>query len=172
MRSSSPLPLPLFVLLGLGCAHPSRAYVAAVAVAPGAAADAGADGGALDVLAQALVQDGHRVGALDRQSGELTTLWEDTGYRYRETDDLEDETSVFLRFHVRMVEVGAERQLWVSADSERCVPYRAAVTSTGVGSTCLDMHGILPGHQKVVEALGRRLSAALAPGGGARRPGS
>ncbi|HMC93873.1 MAG TPA: hypothetical protein VKO16_03785 [Polyangia bacterium] len=170
MRSSSPS-LLFGVLLGLGCAHPSRAYVAAVPVAPGAAAEVGAIGGALDVLARALARDGHRVGALDRKSGEITTLWEDTGYRYRETDDLEDETSVFLRFHVRTVEVGAERQVWVSADSERCVPYRAALTSTGVGSTCLHMHGVLPSHQKVVEALGRRLSAVLGPTG-ARRPGS
>jgi hypothetical protein len=135
-----------------GCAHAPRSYVFSTPRATGQA---------LDVLAQSLVKGGHRISRIDRQSAEIITYWEDTGYRFRETDDLEDETNVFLRFHVTMSDVGAERRVTVRADAERCVPYRAVATSSQVVSTCLDMQGTLPTQQRVLDALGARLSAAL-----------
>jgi hypothetical protein len=118
--------------------------------------------GAIDLLARTLVKSGHRVSDVDRKNAEITTYWEDTGYRYRETDDLEDETSIFLRFHVKVADAGANHEVRVTLESERCVPYRAVVTATEVVSTCLDMPRILPSHQKVLNDLGRRLSEALA----------
>jgi hypothetical protein len=144
--------LVLGLVVGSGCAHPSRPYVFSVPPPRD---------GAIDLLARTLVKSGHRVSQIDRKNAEITTYWEDTGYRYRETDDLEDETSVFLRFHVKLADLGANHEVRVTGESERCVPYRAVVTATEVVSTCLDMPRILPSHQKVLNALGRRLSEAL-----------
>jgi hypothetical protein len=147
--------LPALVLgltIASGCAHPSRPYVFSVPPP---------NDGAIDLLARTLVKSGHRVSAVDRKNAEITTYWEDTGYRLRETDDLEDETSVFLRFHVKVADVGANHEVRVTVESERCVPYRAVVTATEVVSTCLDMPRILPSHQAVLNDLGRRLSEAL-----------
>lgn len=142
----------LGLIFGAGCAHPSRPYVFSVPPP---------NERAIDLLARTLVKSGHRVSAVDRKNAEITTYWEDTGYRLRETDDLEDETSIFLRFHVKVADVGAKHEVRVTVESERCVPYRAVVTATEVVSTCLDMPRIIPSHQEVLNDLGRRLSEAL-----------
>lgn len=101
---------------------------------------------------------------VDRKGAELTTYWEDTGYRYRETEDLEDETNVFVRYHVAISGVAGEHRVSVRADVQRCVPYRAAITAREVVSSCLGMKGLLPRHQKALDNLGRELSSALSPG--------
>lgn len=142
----------LTMLLGPGCAHAPRSYVFSTPRP---------NDEVLDLLASSLSQRGHKVSRVDRRNAEITTYWEDTGYRWRETEDLEDETNIFLRFHVEMSNVGIEHQVSVRADVQRCVPYRAIVTPTEVLPTCLKMKGMLPTHQKVVDDLGQYLSAAL-----------
>lgn len=142
----------LSVLLGSGCAHAPRTYVFNTPRP---------NDQALDLLASSLSQRGHKVSRVDRRTAEITTLWEDTGYRWRETEDLQDETNIFLRFHVEMSNVGIEHQVRVRAEVQRCVPYNAIVTPSEVLSTCLKMKGMLPTHQKVVDDLGQFLSAAL-----------
>lgn len=142
----------LTVLAGTGCAHPPQPYVF----------NNPKGGDAVLVVAKALVRQGHRLAFVDRQNVELVTYWEDTKYRFRETDDLEDETNVFLRYHVQFRD--HDNQIRVTADAQRCVPYRAEIRPTEVISTCIKMNGIFGTQQRAVETLGQNLAAALAGG--------
>lgn len=141
------------LLLGAGCAHPPRAYTFTT---PSAAAPT-----TFDRVAVSLAKQGHPVSGVDRHSAEITTYWEDTGYRYRETDDLEDETTIFLRYHVDVRPMNGQQQVSVSAEAQRCVPYRAVITKNEVRSTCIKMDKLLVTHQRTVDELGRRLAASL-----------
>jgi hypothetical protein len=144
----------LAAVAGTGCAHPPRAYV--FNTQPKADAVA--------VLAGSLARQGHQVAAIDRQKAEIVTYWEDTRYRFRETDDLEDETNIFLRYHVQVRQ--GDNQVTVSAEAQRCVPYRAVVTPAEVlSTTCIKMTKIFGTQQQAVERLGQVLAASLAGAG-------
>ena len=145
----------LTAIVVAGCASAPRPYTFTTAASKPSA---------LDALAQGLIKDGHRVGSIDRTQGSIVTYWEDTGYRWRETDDLEEETNVFLRFHVQLSPTAAGQSVAVTAHVQRCVPYQAAITPSEVRSTCLKMDGILPSHQTKVDELGTTLSTALSAG--------
>lgn len=149
---------PRWILLGAiaagtGCAHPPRPYTF------DAATQAGAD--PVKVIATSLARQGHPVVAVDRQKGELLTDWEDTGYRFRETDDQEDTTNIFLRYHIQVSPAG--RQVTVSADAQRCVPYRPSRAE--ILATCIPMERIFATQQRSVERLGQTLAASLGGAG-------
>lgn len=143
----------LAVLLGAGCAHPPRTFTFTTP---------SPDGATVDRVAASLARQGHSVSAVDRRGSEVTTYWENTGYRYRETNDLEDETTVFLRFHVDVRPATGGQEVSVRAEAQRCVPSRAVITRTEVISTCIKMNRLLVTHQREVDELGRRLAASLA----------
>ena len=82
----------LAAVAGTGCAHPPRPYVF----------NTHPKADAVSVRRRLPSRQGHQVAAIDRQKAEIVTYWEDTRYRFRETDDLEDETNVFLRYHVQV----------------------------------------------------------------------
>jgi hypothetical protein len=142
----------LAAVLGAGCAHPPRAFTFTTP-APGVAS--------VDRVAASLARQGHPVSAVDRRGSEVTTYWEDTGYRYRETDDLEDETTVFLRFHVDVRPASGGQEVIVRAEAQRCVPSRAVITRSEVLSTCIKMNRLMATHQREVDELGRRLAASM-----------
>ncbi len=145
----------LAAVAGVGCAHPPRAYVFNNSKP--------ADRNTVSVLAGSLERQGHQVAAIDREKAEILTYWEDTKYRFRETDDLEDETNIFLRYHVQLRQ--ADNQVSVSAEAQRCVPYRAVITRTEVQSTCIKMDRIFGTQQQAVERLGQILAASLGGAG-------
>ena len=142
----------LAILTGAGCAHPPRPYVF----------NNPKGGDAVMVVAKAIVGQGHRLAFVDRQNSELVTYWEDTKYRFRETDDYWDGTNIFLRYHVRFSE--HENQIQVTAEAQRCVPQQAEITKTDVLSTCIKMNRIFGTQQRAVERLGQSLAASLAGG--------
>jgi hypothetical protein len=145
----------LGIVAGGGCVHAPRPFTFTTQ-APAPAA--------VDRLAASLARQGHAVSAVDRTGATVTTYWEDTGYRYRETPDLEDETNIFLRFHVAVRPAAAGSEVTVSAESQRCVPHRAVVTRDEVRSTCVKMDRLITSHQRKVDELGRTLAAAVAGG--------
>ena len=142
----------LAAVVATGCAHPAQPYVLNNAKG----------GDAVMIVAKSLVRQGHKLAFVDRKNTELVTYWEDTKYRFRETDDLEDETNIFLRYHVQFRE--HDNQIRVTAEAQRCVPYDAKITETEVVSTCIKMNGILGTQQRLVERLGQSLAASLAGG--------
>jgi hypothetical protein len=116
----------------------------------------------LNLLAKGLQEDGHKISHVDRQRGEIITYWENTGYRFRETDDLEHETTIFLRYHVSVAPKDNEHRISLTADVQRCAADSAMITPREVIGTCLKMDVILPTHQKVLDKLGQHLSGSLA----------
>ena len=142
----------LAAVVATGCAHPAQPYVLNNAKG----------GDAVMIVAKSLVRQGHKLAFVDRKNTELVTYWEDTKYRFRETDDLEDETNVFLRYHVQFHE--HDNQIRVTAEAQRCVPYRAEIKGTEVLSTCIKMDRIFGTQQRAVERLGQSLAASLAGG--------
>ena len=64
-------------VVATGCAHPAQPYVLNNAKG----------GDAVMIVAKSLVRQGHKLAFVDRKNTELVTYWEDTKYRFRETDD-------------------------------------------------------------------------------------
>lgn len=151
------LALPLS--LGVGCAHPTRSYVFTVPAG---------DTHLLDRLAQRLEEDGHQVGRIDRSRQEILSGWENTHYRFRETPDMEHETTIFLRYRVRLLAEGQETRASLEAEAQRCAADSAYVTPLGVQGTCVPMKRLFPTQQKAVDQLGEHLAAAVTPAAGAR----
>jgi hypothetical protein len=146
----------LGAVLAGGCTHAPRPFTFTTQ-APASAA--------VDRVAASLARQGHAVSAVDRRGATVTTYWEDTGYRYRETPDLEDQTNIFLRFHVEVRPSTSGSEVVVSAESQRCVPHRAVVTRTEVQqASCVKMDGLITSHQHTIDDLGRTLAAAVAGG--------
>jgi hypothetical protein len=143
------------ILAGTGCAHAPRAYVFNHDAKP---ADQ-----TIALVAGSLSRQGHQVATIDRQNAEIVTTWEDTRYRFRETDDLEDETDVFLRYRVQLK--AANNQISVTAEAQRCVPSRAVVARTQVLSTCVKMNRIFGTQQQAVDRLGQTLAASIGGSG-------
>jgi hypothetical protein len=100
---------------------------------------------------------------IDSERAEILTYWEDTRYRFRETGDQEDETNIFLRYRVQLVP--GDKQVTVTAEAQRCVPYRAVITRTEVLSTCVKMDRIFGTQQRTVDQLGQTLAASLGGAG-------
>jgi hypothetical protein len=145
----------LGLLLGAGCAHAPQPFTfTTTAPAPTA----------IDRVAASLAREGHAVSAVDRRAATVTTYWQDTGYRYRETADLENETNIFLRLHVAVRPTAAGSEVTISAESQRCVSSGAVVTRDAVISTCVKMNRLVTRHQRSLDDLGRKLSASVAGG--------
>ena len=114
------------VVAGTGCAHQPCAYVFS-STKPARA-------NAVAFLAGTLEHQGHQVAAIERDEGEILTYWENTRYRLRDTDDLEDET-IFLRYRVQ-VRPG-DSQVSVTSEAQRCVQFGAVITRMEVRSAML-----------------------------------
>jgi hypothetical protein len=146
--------IAIAVLLGTAaCGHTPRPYTFDTARS---------NDEALNLLARGLQEEGHKISRVDRQRGEIVTYWENTGYRFRETEDLEHETTIFLRYHVSLARQNNEEKISLTADVQRCAADSATITSREVIGTCLKMDVILPSHQKVLDRLGQHLSGTLA----------
>jgi hypothetical protein len=135
------------------CGHTPRAYTFEAAQPAGQA---------LDLLARSLQADGHKISRVDQKQGEIVTYWEDTRYRWRETEDLEHDTTIFLRYHVRVSPTDQARRVSVTADVQRCAEDSAVISPYEVIGTCLKMDVLLPSHQQALDKLGQQLSGALA----------
>jgi hypothetical protein len=148
-----------------GCAHPPKAYV--FSVPPQQASQS------LELLARRLEAEGHHVAKIDRNAHQVASQWEDTHYRFRETPDQEHETNIFVRYRVSVAGASpADQVVTLTADVQRCAADSAYVTVLGVSGTCVQMKRMMPTHQRALDELGQRLSAALsapvttAPAGG------
>ena len=139
------------VIAGTGCAHQPFTYVFTSTKATAT--------NTVAFLAATLESQGHRVAAIDREKGEILTYWEDTKYRDHEADDFEEETAIYVRYHIR-VRTG-DGQVSVTSEAERCVPYRAVITRTEVRSQCDTLTYIFGPQQPATERLGQRLAASL-----------
>lgn len=145
----------LVAVVGASCAHQPFAYVVTSAKA--------ADAETVGFLAQTVENQGHRVAVIDREKGEILTFWEDTKYRDHEADDFEDESAIYVRYHVQ-VRPGDAR-VSVTSEAQRCVPYRAIITRTEVRSECSKMTYVFGPQQPATERLARGLAASLGGSG-------
>jgi hypothetical protein len=137
-----------------GCAHPPKAYV--FTVPPQQA------GQSLELLARHLEAEGHHVANIDRNARQIASLWEDTHYRFRETADQEHETNIFVRYRLSVAgATPADQVVTLTADVQRCAADSAYVTPLGVSGPCVQMKRMTPTHQRALDGLGQRLSAAL-----------
>lgn len=138
------------VVAGTGCAHQPCAYVF-TNTKP-------ADANTVIFLAGTLEHQGHQVAAIERDKGEILTCWEDTRYRFHDTDDLEDET-IFLRYHIQIRP--GDNQVSVTSEAQRCVQFGAIITRMEVRSECYQMTYIFGTQQRATERLGQGLAASL-----------
>lgn len=122
----------------------------------------------LDVVVQTIKQSGLEPARIDRANDTVTTLWFDTGYRFREIDDFRNvdyPTDVYLRYRVSIERQGGEENVVLHPDVQRCAPTDSYVTAAGVVGSCQPMDRLFPAQQRQVDELGNRLRAALAGAG-------
>jgi hypothetical protein len=117
-----------------------------------------ADADTIVFLAETLEHEGHHVAAIDRDKGEILTYWENTRYRFHDTDDLDDET-IFLRYRVQ-VRPG-DNQVSVTSEAQRCVAFGAVIARMEVRSECSEMRDVFGTQQRATERVGQDLAASL-----------
>ena len=127
----------------------------------------------IDVVVRTLQANGLKPAQIDRQLGTVTTLWFDTGYQFRESDEfhnLDYFTDIFLRYRVSIQHEGGKDTVVLDTDVQLCSPTDSYVTIAGVNGSCQPMKILFPTQQKQVEELGNKLRLALAgsEGGAAR----
>jgi hypothetical protein len=150
-------------LIGSACAHTPQPYTFTLEQPRDA----------IDVVVRTLAANGLKPNVVDRAKGFITTQWFDTGYRFREINDIDNgpkveyDTNVFLRYKVLFTAASGRQTVTVDTEVKRCSPTDSIITAAGVSGSCLPMTSIFPTQQKQVEDLGLKLRLALAGDKGA-----
>jgi len=154
-------PLTIVVALaGVACAHTPKPYTF----------NYEQPRDAVDVLVKALAANGFKEVAVDPAKNTILTRWFDTGYRFREVNEIDNGpyreyyTDVFLRYRISLMNNNGQRMVVLETDVQRCAPTDSVITSRGVDGTCLPMSIVFPTQQKQVDELGSKLKLALAGG--------
>ena len=123
---------------------------------------------AVDLVVKALAANGFNDVAVDPAKNTVMTRWFDTGYRFREINEIDNgphreyDTDVFLRYRISLMNKNGQQTLVLDADVQRCSPTDSVITSKGVEGSCLPMTVMFPTQQKQVADLGSKLKLALA----------
>jgi len=160
-RNRMKIPPLMFLVLGLAetaCAHAPQAYSFTI----------DRPQGDLDTVARILTQNGLAPTSVDRQGGIITTRWVDTGYRFRESNEIDDgpyreyETNVFLRYRVSIQGTNGKDIIVLETDVQRCSAIDSVITAEGVSGTCRPMSVLFPAQQEQTAQLGEKLRLGLA----------
>ena len=145
-------------LAGVACAHTPKPYTFTYEQPRDA----------VDVVVKTLAANGFKDVAVDPAKNTVLTRWFDTGYRFREVNEIDNGpyreyyTDVFLRYKISLMNKNGQRTVVLETDVQRCAPTDSVVTSRGVDGTCLPMSVVFPTQQKQVDDLGHKLRQALA----------
>jgi hypothetical protein len=107
---------------------------------------------------------------VDPAKNTVTTSWFDTGYRFREVNEIDNGpyreyyTDVFLRYRVSLMNKNGQQTVQLETDVQRCSPTDSVITAKGVDGSCLPMTFVFPTQQNQVDELGTKLKLALAGG--------
>jgi len=157
MKRIYPMAMTL-ALAGIACAHSPQPYSFTLEQPRNAA----------DVVVQTLAANGFKEVAVDPSKTTIMTRWFDTGYRYREINEIDNGpfreyyTDVFLRYRVSLMNRNGQHTVTLETDVQRCSPTDAVITSGAVEGSCLPMTVVFPTQQKQVDELGTKLRLALA----------
>ncbi len=113
----------------------------------------------VDTVARALAQSGFVPATVDRQSGILTTRWEDTGFLYGQLANVG--ASIVRRYTVTVGPASTGAEISLRAETQRCAQGSTRVTDAGVEGTCERMDGLVPKHQDELDHLGATLRQAM-----------
>ena len=135
-------------LLGVSCVQYQRPYQFTTPTQPDS----------VDAVSRALAMAGHPVAEGQREAGALLTRWEEAGAA--EFERAGATASLQHRYLVTLKPVPGGDQVTVREESQRCAGGSAAVAA----GPCEPLSGILPAHQKSLDALGAALAVALSNG--------
>ncbi|MBI5545474.1 MAG: hypothetical protein HY901_16430 [Deltaproteobacteria bacterium] len=156
--------MPRIVLLALvafAACHPAQVRRPVQFLAP-------AQQDPIAALTRALVVGGQSVAHADPQTGILQTRWENTGFLYGFIDVQKPfprsvGAQIWRRYSVVLAPREGELDVTVRADTQRCA--EGAQTADGIAidgvCTTLFTEGLVPQHQKQLDALGLELRTAL-----------
>jgi hypothetical protein len=113
----------------------------------------------IDTLTRALAQSGYTPAGVDRQSGIVTTRWEDTGFLYGQLQNVG--ATIVRRYTITVGPASTGSEVLVRADTQRCAQGTAVITDAGVNGVCERMDGLVPKHQEDLDELGGKLRQAL-----------
>jgi len=145
-------------LTSVACAHPPKPYTFTLEQPRSP----------VGVVVQTLATNGFKNVAVDSAKNTVTTRWFDTGYRFREINDIDNGpkreyyTDVFLRYRISLINENGHEKVTLETDVQRCAPTDSVITSQGVDGSCLPMTVVFPTQQKQVDDLGSKLKRALA----------
>jgi hypothetical protein len=113
----------------------------------------------VDTVARSLAQAGFVPATVDRQTGILTTRWEDTGFLYGQLQNVG--ATIVRRYTVTIGPVSTGSEISVRAETQRCAQGSTTISDAGVSGTCERMDGLVPKHQDELDHLGATLRQAL-----------
>jgi len=147
--------IALFAMLfATGCAEVQKPYQFTAAHPPD---------DAVDNVARTLAANGHQPQNVDRQTGIVTTKWEDTGFGYGFVQNVK--ANIVRRFTVTIAHTPAGAAVTVRMDGKRCQEGGFTIGDTDVRGACEAMDDIVPSHQQDLDNLGMQVQRALQTGG-------
>ena len=161
MKRIYPMAITL-ALAGVACAHSPQPYSFTLEQPRNA----------VDVVVKTLAANGFKEVAVDPSKTMVTTRWFDTGYRFRDINEIDNGpyreyyTDVFLRYRISLMTNNGQQKVTLETDVQRCSPTDSVITSRGVDGSCLPMTFVFPSQQKQVDELGTKLKLALAGNNG------
>ncbi|HEY8211754.1 MAG TPA: hypothetical protein VIG99_29930 [Myxococcaceae bacterium] len=147
-RSLAPA-VVLVSLVAAGCAQPQRPFRFELSQGGGAP---------IDAVAGALASEGYPPAEVDRQTGVMSTQWQDTGFLYGYIDQVA--TTIVRRWIVVVSTSGPRPQVILRMDAKNCVPGGFSIGELDF-RRCVQMEGMVETHQRELDELGHKLEKAL-----------
>jgi hypothetical protein len=142
------------VLFAAGCADVQKPYQFTAPHPPN---------DAVDNVARTLAANGHQPQNIDRQTGIVTTKWEDTGFGYGFVQNVK--ANIVRRFTVTIAKGSTGTGVTVRMDGKRCQEGGYTIGDVDVRGACETMDEIVPSHQKDLDSLGMQIQQGLSTGG-------
>lgn len=149
MNHVLPLAVVLVALVAAGCAQPQRPF--RFGLSQGVDAP-------INAVAGALASEGYPPVEVDRQTGVISTQWQDTGFLYGYVDQVA--TTVVRRWLVVVSTSGSRPEVTLRMDAKNCVPGGFSIGDLDF-RRCVQMEGMVEAHQRELDELGRKLERAL-----------
>ncbi len=115
-------------------------------------------------VARALATEGLPPATVEPQMGLLQTRWEDTGFMYGQVQGLT--ATVVRRYSVLVTPAERGAKVQVRMEAKKCQQGGFSIGETDVRGPCEVLDGLVETHQQELDALGRKLAAALTPARG------
>ncbi|MDB4940972.1 MAG: hypothetical protein JWP97_506 [Labilithrix sp.] len=141
----------LSLLLVAACGAPQK---------PATFVTSGSPESGLDTVARTLAADGHPSPTIDRQTGIVSSTWQDTGFMFGQVGNVP--ATIVRRFTVVVGPAAQGSSVTVRMDVKRCAQGAYVIQNTVLQGSCEEINVIPEKFQGDIDALAAKVQQAMA----------